>query len=186
MISSLPVVMAWIPRQTAVVYPCSETSLAAAVEAANAGIILPILVGPAAKIIALAGQSNIDLSKCELVDAAHSHAAAETAVAFVKSGKAKLLMKGSLHTDELLAEIVKKDSGLRTERRISHCFIMDVPHYEKPLIITDAAINIYPTLEDKVDIIRNAVDLAHAFGLKSHASQCYPPLRRSIRKSLRL
>jgi phosphate acetyltransferase len=151
---------------TAVVYPCSEASLAAAVEAADAGIILPILVGPEAKITALASQSKIDLSKCELVDAPHSHVAAETAVALVKSGKAKLLMKGSLHTDELLTAIVKKDSGLRTARRISHCFIMDVPDYKKPLIITDAAINIYPTLEDKIDIIRNAVDLAHAFGLK--------------------
>ena len=155
------------PAATAVVYPCSESSLAAAVEAANAGIIRPILVGPLAKIKVLASQFNIDLSKCELVDAAHSRAAAEKAVALVRSGKAKLLMKGSLHTDELLAEIVKKDGGLRTERRISHCFVMDVPHYEKPLIITDAAINIYPTLEDKVDIIRNAVDLAHAFGLET-------------------
>jgi len=154
------------PTATAVVYPCSEASLSAAVEAANAGIILPILVGPVATITALASQSNIDLSKCDLVDAPHSHLAAETAVALVKSDKAKLLMKGSLHTDELLAAIVKKDSGLRTARRISHCFIMDIPHYEKPLIITDAAINIYPTLEDKIDIIRNAVDLAHAFGLK--------------------
>ncbi len=154
------------PATTAVVCPCSEASLAAAVEAADAGIILPILVGPKAEITALAGHSNIDLSKCELVDVPHSHVAAEKAVSLVKSGKAKLLMKGSLHTDELLAAIVKKDGGLRTSRRISHCFIMDVPDYEKPLIITDAAINIYPTLEDKIHIIRNAVDLAHAFGLK--------------------
>jgi phosphate acetyltransferase len=154
------------PVATAVAYPCSEASLAAAVEAANAGMIRPILVGPEAKITAQASQSNIDLSQCELIDAPHSYVAAEIAVALVKSGKAKLLMKGSLHTDELLAAIVKKDSGLRSARRISHCFIMDVPDYEKPLIITDAAINIYPTLEDKIDIIRNAVDLAHAFGLK--------------------
>jgi phosphate acetyltransferase len=154
------------PAPTAVVYPCSEASLVAAVEAASAGLILPILVGPEARIRALASQSEIDLAKCELVAAPHSQAAAETAVALVKSGKAKLLMKGSLHTDEILAEIVRKDSGLRTARRISHCFIMDIPHYEKPLIITDAAINIYPTLEDKIDIIRNAVDLAHAFGLR--------------------
>jgi phosphotransacetylase/acyl dehydratase len=154
------------PAATAVAYPCSEAALAAAVEAAGAGLIRPILVGPKAKITALARRLEVDLTKFELVDAPHSQAAAETAVALAKSGKAKLLMKGSLHTDELLAEIVKKESGLRTERRISHCFIMDVPHYEKPLIITDAAINIYPALEDKIDIIRNAIDLAHAFGLK--------------------
>ncbi|HTJ90570.1 MAG TPA: bifunctional enoyl-CoA hydratase/phosphate acetyltransferase [Acidocella sp.] len=154
------------PAATAVAYPCSEAALAAVVEAAGAGLIRPILVGPKAKITALARHLEVDLAKFELVDAPHSQAAAETAVALAKSGQAKLLMKGSLHTDELLAEIVRKGSGLRTERRISHCFIMDVPHYEKPLIITDAAINIYPALEDKIDIIRNAVDLAHAFGLK--------------------
>jgi phosphate acetyltransferase/phosphate butyryltransferase len=152
------------PTLTAVVHPCSESSLVAAVDAANAGIIMPIFIGPAVKIATLAQQSKIDLSGYEVVDVPHSHAAAETGVEMIRAGKAALLMKGSLHTDEIMAAIVKKDAGLRTERRISHCFIMDLPSYPKPLIITDAAINIDPTLEDKVDIILNAVDLAHVFG----------------------
>ena len=150
---------------TAVVQPCDASSLHAAVDAANAGIIVPLLVGPAAKIRAVASQEKIDLSTFEIVHVPHSHAAAEKAVELVRLGKADLLMKGSLHTDEVLGAVVKRETGLRTQRRISHCFILDVPTYPKPLVITDAAVNIYPSLEDKVDIVRNAIDLAHAFGL---------------------
>jgi phosphate acetyltransferase len=130
------------------------------------GIIQPVLIGPTGKLAAVAAKEQIDLSDYEIVDAPHSHAAAEKAVELVRLGKAELLMKGSLHTDELLGAVVKKETGLRTARRISHCFILDVPTYPKPLIITDAAVNIYPSLEDKVDIVQNAIDLARALGLE--------------------
>jgi phosphate acetyltransferase len=153
------------PIATAVVHPCDAPSLSAAMDAAELGLIAPLLVGPAGKIRAVAQELKIDLSRCGIVDAPHSHAAAETAVSSVREGKAQILMKGSLHTDELLGAVVRRESGLRTARRISHCFIADVPTYPKPLIITDAAINIYPALEDKVDIVQNAIDLAHALGL---------------------
>jgi phosphate acetyltransferase len=152
------------PIATAIAHPCDESSLRGAIEAAEAGLIRPILVGPEAKIRALAEQSGIDLGPYQVVDAAHSHAAAQQAVALVRAGEALALMKGSLHTDELMAEIVRKDTGLRTERRISHAFIMDVPTYPKPLVVTDAAINIFPDLETKADIVQNAIDMAHAFG----------------------
>ena len=152
------------PIATAIAHPCDESSLRGAIEAAEAGLIRPILVGPEAKIRALAEQSGIDLSPYQVIDAAHSHAAAAQAVAIVRAGEAEALMKGSLHTDELMAEIVRKEVGLRTERRISHAFIMDVPTYPKPLVVTDAAINIFPDLETKADIVRNAIDMAHAFG----------------------
>src|SRR5262245_31999426 len=122
----------------------------------------PILVGPQAKIAAAAAARNLDLSKFRVVDAAHSHDAADKAVALVKAGEAEALMKGSLHTDELMGAVVKRDTGLRTERRVSHCFVMDVPGREHALIISDAAVNIAPTLEEKVDILQNAIDLAHA------------------------
>jgi phosphate acetyltransferase len=148
----------------AVAHPCDETSLKGAVEAAELGLLIPMLVGPQTKIEALAKQFSIDLSKYQIVDSPHSHAAAETAVQLVREGKAEMLMKGSLHTDELMGAVVARDTGLRTERRISHCFIMDVPTLEQPLIITDAAVNIFPTLEDKVHIVQNAIDLAHALG----------------------
>jgi phosphate acetyltransferase len=148
----------------AVAHPCDETSLKGAVEAAELGLLMPILVGPQTKIEALAKQFSIDLSKYQIVNSPHSHAAAETAVQLVREGKAEMLMKGSLHTDELMGAVVARDTGLRTERRISHCFIMDVPTLEQPLIITDAAVNIFPTLEDKVHIVQNAIDLAHALG----------------------
>jgi phosphate acetyltransferase len=148
----------------AVAHPCDETSLKGAVEAAELGLLIPILVGPQKKIEALAKQFSIDVSKYQIVDAQHSHAAAEVAVQLVREGKAEMLMKGSLHTDELMAAVVARDTGLRTERRISHCFVMDVPTLEQPIIITDAAVNIFPTLEDKVHIIQNAIDLAHALG----------------------
>lgn len=152
------------PVATAVAHPCDASSLTAAIDAAKAGMIMPYLVGPAGKIRAVAEQLKLDLAGLEIVDAPHSHAAAEKAVELVRLGKAKLLMKGSLHTDELMGSVVRKETGLRTQRRISHCFIMDVATYPKPLIITDAAVNIYPTLEDKVDIIQNAIDLLRALG----------------------
>ncbi|HXZ48155.1 MAG TPA: bifunctional enoyl-CoA hydratase/phosphate acetyltransferase [Usitatibacter sp.] len=153
------------PLATAVAHPCSDAAIKAAVEAAAEGIIEPILVGPVAKVRAAAAQAGVDLAGLRLVDAAHSHDAAEKAVALVRAGEAGILMKGSLHTDELLEAVVKRDTGLRTERRLSHAFLMDVPTYHKPLIVTDAAINITPTLSDKADICRNAIDLAHVLGI---------------------
>jgi phosphotransacetylase len=149
---------------TAVAYPCEETALAGAVEAGAADLIEPILVGPAAEIRAIAKRKQLDLGKSEIVEAADGRSAAAKAVELVRQGKAELLMKGSLHTDELLGAVVARETGLRTGRRLSHVFILDVPTYHKVLLVTDAAINIAPTLEDKVDIIQNAVDLAIAFG----------------------
>jgi len=150
------------PVVTAVAHPCDESSLSGAVDAAKAGLIKPILVGPKARIQAVAKESRLDIAGYELVDAPYSHAAAAAAVELVRAGKAEALMKGSLHTDELMAEVVRKDTGLRTARRISHCFVMDVPTHPDALIISDAAVNIAPTLEDKVDIVQNAIDLARA------------------------
>jgi phosphotransacetylase len=150
----------------AVAHPCEKSALAGAIEAGQLGLIAPILVGPAAKIEEIAKSSKIDLGKIDVVDAPHSHAAAKAAVELVRQGKAELLMKGSLHTDELLGAVVARETGLRTARRISHVFIMDVPTYHKVLIVTDAAINIAPTLEDKVDICQNAIDLAISLGLE--------------------
>jgi len=152
------------PVATAVVHPCDQSSLAGALDAAKLGLIRPLLVGPKAKIQSLAKQLKLDIGSCELVDAPHSHAAAAKAVELVRAGKAEALMKGSLHTDELMAEVVKRDTGLRTARRISHCFVLDVPAYPSALIISDAAVNIAPTLKDKVHIVQNAIDLARAFG----------------------
>jgi phosphotransacetylase len=148
------------PIPTAVAHPCEETALAGAIEAGEQGLITPILVGPAARIKEIASKARIDLGETRIVDAPHSHAAAAKAVELVREGQAEVLMKGSLHTDELLGAVVARDTGLRTGRRISHVFIMDVPTYHKVLIVTDAAINIAPTLEDKVDICQNAIDLA--------------------------
>ncbi|HZO00745.1 MAG TPA: phosphate acetyltransferase [Burkholderiales bacterium] len=150
------------PVATAVAHPCDETSLSGAVDAAKLGLIRPLLVGPKSRIQAVAARLKVDLAGCELVDAPHSHAAAAKAVELVRAGRAEALMKGSLHTDEVMAEVVRRDTGLRTARRISHCFVMDVPSYESAIIISDAAVNIAPTLEDKVDIVQNAIDLAHA------------------------
>jgi phosphate acetyltransferase len=133
-------------------------------EAAELGLITPILVGPANKIKAIAKDAKIDLTNIAIVDASHSHESAAKAVALIREGKAELLMKGSLHTDELMSAIVSREGGLRTSRRISHVFIMDVPTYHKVLIVTDGAINIAPTLEDKVDICQNAIDLAVSLG----------------------
>jgi phosphate acetyltransferase len=150
------------PMQTAVVHPCDPSSLEGAVEAARMGLISPILVGPIERIEAAAAQAGISIAGYPLVDAPHSHAAAAAAVQLVREGKAEALMKGSLHTDELMGAVVSRDSGLRTERRISHCFVMDVPLLEQALIVTDAAINIAPSLDVKMDILQNAIDLGHA------------------------
>jgi phosphate acetyltransferase len=153
------------PIPTAVAHPCETTALAGAIEAAAAGLITPVLVGPADTIKAIAAQNNISLSAAPIVDACHSQASAAKAVELVRKGEAELLMKGSLHTDELLGAVVARETGLRTGRRISHVFIMDVPTYHKVLIVTDAAINIAPGLEDKVDICQNAIDLATSLGV---------------------
>ena len=153
------------PVPTAVAHPCEATALGGAVEAAQKGLIAPLLVGPADKIAEVAESSQIDLSDLPIVDVPHSHAAAAKAVALIREGKAEILMKGSLHTDELMSAIVSREGGLRTGRRISHVFIMDVPTYHKVLIVTDGAINIAPTLEDKVDICQNAIDLVTSLGL---------------------
>src|SRR5678815_5647525 len=152
------------PVRVAVAHPCDQSSLEAAVSAADLKLIEPILVGPEDKIREVAAKHGIDISRFEVVDAEHSHDSAAKAVALVREGRAEALMKGSLHTDELMGAVVKRDTGLRTARRISHCFIMDVPDHDQPLIITDAAVNIAPDLKGKVDIIQNAIDLAHALG----------------------
>ena len=150
---------------TAVAHPCEQTALEGAIEAGRLGLIVPILVGPASRIEAIAAEHGIELGTTRIVDAPHSHGAAAKAVEMVRRGEAEILMKGSLHTDELLGAVVAKETGLRTGRRISHAFIMDVPTYHKVLIVTDAAINIAPTLEDKVHICQNAIDLASSLGL---------------------
>jgi phosphate acetyltransferase len=152
------------PIPTAVAHPCEASALSGAIEAGDLGLIKPILVGPIAKIQEIAKAAGVDLRNIELVDAPHSVAAAAKAVALVREGKAELLMKGSLHTDEVMSAVVSREGGLRTGRRISHVFVMDVPTYHKVLIVTDGAINIAPTLEDKVDICQNAIDLAVSLG----------------------
>jgi phosphate acetyltransferase len=152
------------PTPTAVAHPCDETSLQGAVDAGKMGLISPILIGPAPRINGTAKSHKIDISGLPIVDTPHSEASAEKAVELVRLGQAEALMKGSLHTDELLVAVVKRDAGLRTQRRISQCFVMDVPTYPEAIIITDAAVNIAPTLEEKVDIVQNAIDLAHALG----------------------
>jgi phosphate acetyltransferase len=153
------------PASTVVVHPCDETSLRGPCEAAELGIITPILVGPAEKITAVAKQYGIDISRYQLVDAPHSEAAATKAVQLIHEGKGELLMKGSLHTDELMRAVTSGTTGLRTARRISHVFIMDVPTHADTLFITDAAINIFPDLEAKRDIVQNAIDLFTQIGL---------------------
>jgi phosphate acetyltransferase len=151
--------------KTVVVHPCDESSLRGPIEAAELGIIVPILVGPRAKIEANAAAHKIDISGCEIVDAAHSDDAAAKGVALIREGKGELLMKGSLHTDELMRAVTSSTTGLRTARRISHVFVMDVPTYPETLFITDAAINIFPDLDAKRDIIQNAIDLWVQVGL---------------------
>ncbi len=154
------------PVATAVVHPCEFTALSGALEAAELGLISPYLVGPMEKIEKVAREGKLELGKIPIIDTAHSHESAAKAVELVREGKAEILMKGSLHTDELMAAIVSKERGLRTARRISHVFVMDVPTYHKVLVITDGAINIAPSLEDKVDICQNAIDLAISLGNK--------------------
>jgi phosphate acetyltransferase len=148
---------------TAVAHPCEESALRGALQAAQLGLVDPILVGPKAEIEATAAALDLSLQRFEIVDAENSVSAAQKAVALIREGKAEVLMKGSLHTDELMSAVVSRD-GLRTGRRISHAFVMDVPTYHKVLIVTDAAINIAPALEDKVDICQNAIDLAISLG----------------------
>jgi phosphate acetyltransferase len=150
---------------TVVAYPCDETSLAGALEAAGEKIIEPILVGPRQRIVECAARGKLDISRCEIVDASDAVAAATRAVELVREGRAELLMKGSLHTDELMAAIVAKTTGLRTARRVSHVFIMDVPSHGEALFITDAAINIFPDLDAKRDIVQNAIDLHRALAI---------------------
>jgi len=154
------------PLRTAVVHPVDANSLIGAVEAAHEGLIVPILIGPIAKIRAAAKLAEIDLANFEIIDTEHSNEAAEKAVAMARAGTVEALMKGALHTDELLHAVVNADTGLRTSRRLSHVFAVDAPRYPRPLLITDAAINVYPTLEDKRDIVQNAIDLAHALGIR--------------------
>jgi phosphate acetyltransferase len=153
------------PATTVIAHPCDESSLRGAVEAAELGIIIPVLVGPAAKITAVAKQHGIDIGRYQLVDAPHSEAAAAKAVELIHESKGELLMKGSLHTDEIMREVTSSKTGLRTARRISHVFIMDVPTHADTLFITDAAINIFPDLEVKRDIVQNAIDLFTQIGL---------------------
>lgn len=153
------------PVAMAVVHPVDEQALLGALESAQAGLIVPVLVGPEARIRQAADAAEVDISGFRIIDVPHSHAAAEQAVALARSGAVQAIMKGSLHSDELLREVVRRNSGLRTERRISHVSAFDVPTYPRPLFITDAGINIAPTLEEKVDIVQNAIDLAHAIGI---------------------
>lgn len=151
--------------KTAVVYPCDEPSLRGALESGQDGLIVPILVGPELKIRKVAKECGLSLEGIEIIDADNPRLSASVAVKLVREGEAKALMKGSLHTDDLMSEVVNRATGLRTERRISHVFVMEVPTYDHPILITDAAINIEPTLEDKVSIAQNAIDLAKAMGI---------------------
>ena len=151
--------------RTAVVHPCDKLSLSAAIDARKAGLIEPLLVGPRAKLEAVAQEAGLDLGGIAIEDVPHSHAAATRAAELAAAGQVEALMKGSLHTDELMAAVVASASGLRTKRRVSHCFLLQTPHYPRPFIVTDAAVNLAPDLLQKADIVRNAIDLAHAIGV---------------------
>lgn len=153
------------PVSVAVCHPCSEVSLRGAIEGANANLIVPILVGPEKRIKAIASSSGIDITQYKLIDTKHSHESAARAVALCRSGECEVLMKGSLHTDEFMRAVIHAETGLRTSRRISHVFLMEVSTYPKMLLITDAAVNIYPTLEVKRDIVQNAINLAHSIDI---------------------
>lgn len=153
------------PITTAVVHPCDEASLEGALAARDHGLITPILVGPADRIREVAEENGLDIEGVEIVTSKHSHDSARKGVELVRAGRAQALMKGALHTDEIMGEVVHKERGLRTERRMSHVFVLDVPRYPKPLLITDAAINIFPDLMTKADIIQNAIHLGHALGV---------------------
>ncbi|TYT26443.1 bifunctional enoyl-CoA hydratase/phosphate acetyltransferase [Luteimonas viscosa] len=152
--------------RVAVVHPCDALSLSGALDARDAGLIVPVLVGPRARIEAAAAEAGVDLAGLEIEDAPHSHAAAARAVELARAGKVEALMKGSLHTDELMGAVVASATGLRTKRRVSHCFVLQTPHYPRPFIVTDAAINLAPDLAQKADIVRNAIDLAHVIGVE--------------------
>ena len=152
--------------KVAIVHPCDKVSLESAVEAARLHLIEPILVGPAERIRGIARSADLNIDDMEIVPSDHSHDSAMKAVELVRAGRVEALMKGSLHTDELMAAVVPRQTGIRTARRISHCFVMDVPNHADALIITDAAVNIAPTLDEKVDIVQNAIDLAHALGVR--------------------
>ncbi len=154
------------PLPVAVAHPCDQTSLQGVIDALRIDLIAPTLTGPLSRIEEVAAKYNIDISGIPIVDAPYSEASAMAAVELVREGKAEAIMKGSLHTDELMGAVVRREAGLRTGRRISHCYVMDVPAYEETLIVTDIAINISPTLADKVDIVQNAIDLAHALQVK--------------------
>jgi phosphate acetyltransferase/phosphate butyryltransferase len=154
------------PITTAVAHPCDDASLGAVLEAARAGILKPILVGPADRIRRVAKDLGVEVEAFDIEDAPHSDASAARAVELVRQGRAEVLMKGSLHTDELMSAVVRKETGLRTSRRVSHVFVMDVPTYHKVLVITDAAVNIFPTLDDKRDIMQNAIDFLRALGVE--------------------
>lgn len=153
------------PVRTAIVHPCDAVSLGGALEAFRMKLILPVLVGPPAKIAAAAAAAGEDLAGIRIVAVEHSHAAAETACQLARAGEVESIMKGSLHTDELLAAAIDREAGLRTDRRMSHVFILDVPTYPRPLFLSDAAINIAPDLATKKDIVQNAIDCAHALGV---------------------
>ena len=153
------------PVTAAIVHPCDPNAIAATMEAASIGLISPFLVGPEAKIRAAAKAANLDIRNARLVPAPHSHAAAAAAVSLVASGEAAMLIKGSLHTDELMSAVLAPTAGLRTERRISHVYVMDISNYPRLLLVTDAAINVEPSLEDKADIVHNAIDLAQILGI---------------------
>jgi phosphotransacetylase len=154
------------PLRVAVAHPCDSVTLESVAAAVQAGLIIPILVGPEAKIRAAADEAGVETAPWELIPTLHSHASAEAAVGLVRTGKAEAVMKGSLHTDELMEAVVNPSNGLRTERRISHCYVMATEHHSEALIVTDAAINIAPDLKAKVDIVQNAIDLAHAIGIQ--------------------
>ncbi|MBI1868658.1 MAG: bifunctional enoyl-CoA hydratase/phosphate acetyltransferase [Methylocystis sp.] len=153
------------PIRVGVIHPCDGVSLEGALASRDQKLIVPVLIGPRGKIEAAARACGASLDGLEMVVAPHSHAAAELAVELVRQGKLEALMKGALHTDEVMSAVVRQVNGLRTERRISHVFVLDVITYCKPLLVTDAAINIYPSLDDKRDIVQNAIDLAHALGI---------------------
>ena len=153
------------PPVVAVAHPCERGALEAAIDAARLGLIAPILVGPGREIRAIAAAAALDIAALQIEESEHSRDSALRAVELVRAGKAEALMKGSLHTNELMSAVVRSDGGLRTARRLSHCFVMDVPGHDDPLIITDAAINIFPALADKIDILQNAIDLANALGI---------------------
>src|SRR5690606_24321683 len=154
------------PIRVAVVHPCDALSLAGAIDARDAGLIVPVLVAPRARLQAAADEAGIDLAGLEIEDVPHSHAAAARAAELARHGKGEALMKGSLHTDELMMAVVSSASGLRTRRRVSHCFVLQTPHYPRPFIVTDAAINLAPDLAQKADIVRNAIELAHVIGVE--------------------